>query len=117
MERLAGCSKDRSTLGSLLIRHPDETTDEDGDEIVGDIIMSVAQEHRAITQTLAVFNYFKMVNNHYPDKDLIWCADEAAENVGFVVTGRTVWSWGREVSLYLFFIRPSPDPYPYSIYD
>ena len=65
---------------------------ERGDDATDDLFVSEAQHHRVHLQATCVYNYFNKIGASYPEKDLLWCADRAAEVSGFQVAGRTVYN-------------------------
>ena len=82
--------KSFSKLHALLV------DTERGDDATGDLFVSEAQHHRVHLQAMCVYNYFNTIGASYPEKDLQWCADRAAEVSGFQVAGRTVYNWSLE---------------------
>ena len=56
-------------------------------------LMSVAQERRVREQALSVANYFRVIDIHYPAKELVDCAAIAAVWSGSRYSGWTVYRW------------------------
>ena len=77
-------------LEGLLV-DPDHDQD-----LSGDMFVSTFQLHRVRRQATALFNYYDILDDYHPEHDVLWCANKAAQRLGHVVTGRTVYRWHLE---------------------
>jgi hypothetical protein len=90
-QHLLDALKDVSGVALLgLLVDPDHDPDD------GDLFVSKSQVHRVRQQATGVFNFFRVLNESYPARDQVWCAAEAADRLGCVVSGGTIARWGRE---------------------
>ena len=62
------------------------------------MFVSTFQLHRVRRQATALFNYYDILDDYHPEHDALWCANKAAQRLGHVVTGGTVYRWHLEFS-------------------
>jgi hypothetical protein len=82
----------------------------------GDMYVSKWQIHHVRQQAIAVFNFYGVLNESYPARNQVWCAAEAAERMGCVVTGGTVSRWGREFMAMGGFLADARGTYERSVF-
>ena len=81
-----------STLQSMLIMS-ERLTRIGGDEGAA---MSAPQEKRIRNQGMAVANYFRALDDHYPKLGVLKCAEAAERNSGYVAAPWTIYRWSLE---------------------
>ena len=58
--------------------------------------MSEAQERRVRAQCQAVSNFYRALDDHYPTKEIIECAEIASRNSGYCARAWTIYRWSLE---------------------
>jgi hypothetical protein len=62
----------------------------------GDVPLSEAQSSRLFDQALAVRFWFEKLEYSHPRLTAAQCADEVSAKLGFSVSGKTIYEWGRQ---------------------
>jgi hypothetical protein len=97
LEILSGYLKNTRTLPELILFPAHEDASADGAAAAHPATsLSEAQTQRALNQARALHTFYAIVEAHYPNKNVLECADLAAECTG-VAAGSTVHDWHLEV--------------------